>query len=650
MLFGSSYYPERWHKEEWKKDALYMKDIGFTFIRTGEFAWSSFEPEEGNYDFKWMDEAVKLFKSYGLKVILCTPTAAPPPWLTSKHPDILPETMEGKPFVPGERRHYCFNSLVYREHSYRIAAEMAKHYAENDNVIGWQIDNEFGGEEFICCCDNCENAFQKWLKSKYKTVGELNKCWGGIFFSFEFTDWSEVNVPHGHNTKFLNPSFKKDYLLFCSDSMRDYIRLQFEALRKYIPTKTPVTTNRFSLFWGDLWYDHAMDKELDVVSFDNYDLEPSLAAFHHDYYRSIKPERPYWVLEQGCGINDIWTDPKELLLQTIQTAARGAELVCYFSWRQINYGVEQDLYGAVLANGSPGDAFSSLKSACTWLNGEGSVISQMERHNEVAIVFSYESSVTWQTNHLISHVKYVSEMYETFYTPSFELGLGVDFIREFQNLSRYKLVLIPMHIVETPGAVETLEEYVKSGGIVIITGDFMLKTQNNHRIYGEKINRMNSLFGIEHEKLLYITGDKPTAVKLEACKCAEEKEYSMHGYYNRFSVKNTEDLTVKARVTFPDIHAGSPAAIERKIGNGKLLLIAGLPSAQWVKHELKHLAADAGIKTFEMLENTEIIKLFRKDGKSGAYVIINKQNKTLNMDIGDDKISIPAMDYRFVEI
>ena len=119
---------------------------------------------------------------------------------------------------------------------------MAKHYAANENVIGWQIDNELGGEEFICCCDLCESAFREWLRKKYGTVEELNRCWGGKFFSLEFTNWSEINVPYGHNTKFFNPSFKKDYLLFYSDSMRDYLYLQVDCLKKHTPAHIPITT------------------------------------------------------------------------------------------------------------------------------------------------------------------------------------------------------------------------------------------------------------------------------------------------------------------------------------------------------------------------------------------------------------------------
>ena len=43
-----------------------------------EFAWAQLEPEEGKYDFAWLDKAVALAAKYDLKVIMCTSTATPP--------------------------------------------------------------------------------------------------------------------------------------------------------------------------------------------------------------------------------------------------------------------------------------------------------------------------------------------------------------------------------------------------------------------------------------------------------------------------------------------------------------------------------------------------------------------------------------------
>ena len=583
MLLGSSYYPERWDKTDWEQDAKLMQNAGLTFIRTGEFAWSKFELSEGAFDFTWMDEALNVFAAYGIKVILCTPTAAPPPWLTNKHPDILPVMDDATRFVPGERRHYCFNSPVYREYSRKITEAMAKHYAAHPSILGWQIDNELGGEEFICHCDICRDAFQHWLKERYKTAEELNRRWGGTFFSFEFNDFSEVNVPMGHNLKFFNPSFRKDYLLFCSDSMKSYLYEQRDTIKAYTSKNIPVTTNRFTLFWGENWFDHIMDAQLDVVAFDNYDHEPALNAFHHDFYRSVKPDTPHWVLEQSANDLGIWDDVQDIRRQTIQSAQKGAELCCYFSWRQIYYGAEQDLNGVVNSDGEPGEAYEIIRDTARWLKANAHTLAPPKA--ELGLGYSYGSSLSFHANNAFGHVHYIDEMYKTFYCAAFESDISMDFVRDFDNLSDYKAIALPMYIEQDsdPEALDKLEEYIKNGGILLLTGDFWLKTRDNHRIKGDQLRRIEEFLGIRRDLFLLTPPDKPAIAEMRGAK------HELRGFFNRFSVREDAGVTVLAKLSEPTHHAGVPALIERIIGTGRLLLFAGMPDKAFYKAALERI-------------------------------------------------------------
>ena len=51
--------------------------MGFEFTHFAEFAWAQMEPEEGKYNFGWLDTAVVLAAKYKLRVVMCTPTATP---------------------------------------------------------------------------------------------------------------------------------------------------------------------------------------------------------------------------------------------------------------------------------------------------------------------------------------------------------------------------------------------------------------------------------------------------------------------------------------------------------------------------------------------------------------------------------------------
>jgi hypothetical protein len=160
-------------------------------------------------------------------------------------------------------------------------------------------------------------------------------------------------------------------------------------------------------------------------------------------------------------------------------------------------------------------------------------------------------------------------------------------------------------------------------------------------VYGEGIDRLNELFDIRHEKLLIIPADKPATVR----HCGSGGLFEMRGYYNKFTVSDDKDVSVLARVESPDVHKGSPAAIEKKLGNGKLVFLAGLPSKQWLKLELKRLAADAGLEAFDLPEKTELVRLCGKDDNPDVYVAINKQDKPLKLSIGGKTTEIPPMDF-----
>lgn len=141
-LTGAYYYPEHWDESQWERDFKQMHDLGFEFTHFAEFAWAQLEPEEGKYDFAWLDKAVALAAKYDLKVIMCTSTATPPVWLSRKYPEILIKNENGTVLDHGARQHASFASPVYRELAYNMIEKLALHYGNDSRIIGWQLDNE----------------------------------------------------------------------------------------------------------------------------------------------------------------------------------------------------------------------------------------------------------------------------------------------------------------------------------------------------------------------------------------------------------------------------------------------------------------------------------------------------------------------------
>ena len=267
MYFGADYYPEHWPRERWETDAKLMQEAGFNLIRVAEFSWAKLEPSEGHWDFGWLDDALDVFYKYGIQVVMGTPTATPPKWLMDRHPEIYKRDFQGLVLGFGSRRHYCYNSEIYREYSEKIVEKMAQHYANHPAVAAWQIDNEFtAGDGLYCYCESCRQKFIVWLKKKYGSLDALNKAWGTVFWSQTYTDWDQIIVPRKsavHRTlgaiecNAHNPGLNLDYARFQSDAIVDYCAIQSRIIRRW--SKAPITHNvvneKYALFAHELGID-----------------------------------------------------------------------------------------------------------------------------------------------------------------------------------------------------------------------------------------------------------------------------------------------------------------------------------------------------------------------------------------------------------
>ncbi len=218
IYFGCDYYPEQWKQwlEEgearWRTDARLMAEAGFNVVRLAEFSWGLLEPEPDHFDFNWLDQAIDVLSSEGLKIVLCTPTPTPPPWLLADYPDITQVKADGRRLGPGTRREACANHPVYRERSRIVSQRLANYYADHPAVIGWQTDNEFGCHDTgYCYCPHCEQAFRVWLQQKYRSLETLNRAWGSAFWGEIYADWDYIPVPSLSAAE-RSPSHQLDYL------------------------------------------------------------------------------------------------------------------------------------------------------------------------------------------------------------------------------------------------------------------------------------------------------------------------------------------------------------------------------------------------------------------------------------------------------
>ena len=192
-LTGVYYYPEHWDESQWERDFKKMHELGFEFTHFAEFAWAQLEPEEGRYDFAWLDKAVALAAKYDLKVIMCTSTATPPVWMSRKYPEILLKNEDGTVLDHGARQHASFASPLYRELSYKMIEKLAQHYGNDSRIVGWQLDNEPAVQ--FDYNPKAEQAFRDYLRAKYNhNIQLLNDAWGTAFWSEAYSSFEDISA------------------------------------------------------------------------------------------------------------------------------------------------------------------------------------------------------------------------------------------------------------------------------------------------------------------------------------------------------------------------------------------------------------------------------------------------------------------------
>ena len=306
MLTGVAYYPEHVNETIMREDFQTMKEAGLKRIRIAEFAWSTMEPEKGVFNWQWLDRAIEIAAEYEIDVVLCTPTACPPIWLIEEFPETLPVNEEGRRDSFGARQHRCYNATEFLKRTSIIVEEMAKRYGKNPNVAAWQIDNELGAEQKWCFCETCNKGFQDYLSEKYGDIKELNRRYGNVFWSMEYQNFSQINVPLNCPQQVAcrpNPALKLDFMRFSSDSVVNFNNMQVDIIKKFSDNQ-PVNTNMYFFRYGDNvdWVN--LVKKLDVAAIDVYTDDLCELAFYMDFMESLKPGNA-WYGEFGPNVKNL---------------------------------------------------------------------------------------------------------------------------------------------------------------------------------------------------------------------------------------------------------------------------------------------------------------------------------------------------------
>ncbi len=472
-LLGTAWYPEQWPESRWDADLTLMEQAHMNVARVAEFAWSTLEPSDGHFDFTWLDHAIALAAKHHIAVVLGTPTAAPPAWLTTKYPQTLRLEEDGRRAEHGNRQQFSANDPKYRELAARIAHQMAVHYGHNPNILGWQIDNEIGAPTFD---PSAVRQWHQWLAKKYVTVADLNQRWATAYWSQTYDTFDEIPF----HSKGENPALLLDYKHFVTDTWTAYVQNQIDAIRPAVDAHQFITTN--TMHWYSVYDHYTLHQNLDLAAWDDYvpdgKLDPALNAAQHDLVRGYK-QKNFWVMEtQPAFVN--WGPVNASLPPGVtremawQAVGHGADAVLYWQWRSALNGQEQ-YHGSVLGpDGLPvpvyaeiqhlGEDFAKLTSTLAARHLSLAAFSPVSR---VAMLQSYDSHWAIDFQKHTNKFDYVTSFLD-FYRAISPIAQSIDILSPQADLTPYPIVFAPaLNVLPEPVAKHLLA-YVEGGGHLVL--------------------------------------------------------------------------------------------------------------------------------------------------------------------------------------
>ncbi|MBS4956797.1 beta-galactosidase [Clostridium sp.] len=627
MFLGVDYYPEHWNEDMLEEDLNNIIELGSNVIRIGEFAWHMMESEEGKFDFSYFDHVINEAKKKGLKVIFGTPTATMPAWLAKKHPDVLGEFEDNTKRVFGGRRQYCFNSKTYYKYSETIIRELANYFKDEEAIVAWQIDNEFGHEgSDVCYCNECKKVFREYLRKAYNNdIDKLNEIWGTRFWSQTYNDFEEIPIPAKTITTH-NPSLRMEWERFRSLSVENYAKFQVEILKEILGEDS-VIIHDFSGGYFDKSFDFSkVAKHIDVVAYNNYPvwggqkepIPPHEIACGLDFMRGAKRQN-FWITEaimgaQGHDVIGYLPRPNQAKMWSYQAMAHGCNSLMYFRYRGATKGAEQYCYGIIDQDNRKRRKFYEVQDFFKDMKENEHIINS-EIKSEVAVIYDYESMASFRIQRQSFLMDYKKEVYRL-YRPFYENNINIDVIPSYVDFNEYKVLLIPTMVVFKPKVQERIKEFVKNGGKVVFSFRTAVKDYYNNLTLGElNPSFYNELIGgfVEEVESLQ-EGQK---VKIKGIDEFIGIEGSGTVFRDMLKTTTSESLFMYDDEFFNELSA----ITLNKYGDGEVYYIGTGVDNNIMNIIAKKILSESNIEVIESEEGIEVVK--RKVNNEEYYFIMN---------------------------
>ena len=492
-------------------DFSMMKKAGMNVIRVAESTWSTWEPENGRFDFAILDEILAKAEEYGLWVIVGTPTYAIPSWMEKEHPDVMVTTPQGRRKY-GHRQYMDIINPWYRKYAERIIRKLIGHVCGHPRLIGYQIDNET--RYYENSTDQMKALFKQHLQETFHTTDALNQAYGLAYWSNSIASWEDFPDPDGT----INAGIAGEYDRFRRHVAAEFLRWQYDIVREYKRDDQFITHNFDFDFSRGYSYGVRPDMNhyeasfaMDICGCDIYhpsqeQLTGAEIAFGGDSTRTLKGKNYFVIETQAQGFKE-WTPyPGQLKQQAISHLASGADALLYWNWHSIHNSAETYWKGVLSHDLEENRIYREAAEIGRILKEHGADLLHMTKKNRIALVVD---------NHSLTALKWFP-MDSTFgggkfgyndavrwvYDALYECNLECDVV-DVKGLDPfdYAYIVTPSLYVATEEMLHKLEAFVHAGGILVSTLRSFV-ADDHYSVYHDRApHLMTDVFGMYYQEI-----------------------------------------------------------------------------------------------------------------------------------------------------
>ena len=471
FLYGAAYYEEYMPYERTETDFRLMKEAGMNVIRIAESTWSTWEPEDGRFDFTHLQHMLSCALQYDIKVIVGTPTYAIPAWLSNKYPDIMSYGPDGRALY-GHRQLFDLTNPDYLRHAERIIRRLMEEVKDHPAVIGYQLDNETRSAG--AASPDTQKLFVAQLKKKYPDTNEFNREFGLDYWSNRIDRWEDFPDIRGT----INGSLSAAYKRFLRECITNFLHWQAGIIKEY-KREDQFITHNFDYSWDNasIGIQPEVDQLsaaqcMDIAGCDIYHpmqdrLDGATIAFGGAVARSLKKTN-YLVLETQSQGNTRWLPyPGQLRLSAYSHIANGANSVMYWNWHSIHNAIESYWKGILSHDLTPHETYYELKSFRKEMLPIESHLKSLRKDNKAAILVDNASLTGLDEFPISDHLNY-NEILRHIFDTCHKMNLECDLVYKTDSFENYQLLIVPALYSASDAVLENICHYVENGGHLLL--------------------------------------------------------------------------------------------------------------------------------------------------------------------------------------